>query len=85
MAENDKVEGLSRVGKLDTLADIRVEMARVYRLAAGRRLNANEMTRFIYALRELRAIIEAITFTDTIERRVAELEVDYATSRGANA
>jgi hypothetical protein len=60
-------------------------MARVYRLAAGKRLNASEMTRFVYALKELRAIIEAITFTDTIERRVAELEADNAASRGANA
>jgi hypothetical protein len=45
---------------LDTLAGVRGEMARLYRLALnGRmRIRSDEMTRSIYALKEIRACLE---------------------------
>ena len=44
---------------LDTLAGVRGEMARLYRLALNGRIRSDEMTRFIYALKEIRACLEA--------------------------
>jgi hypothetical protein len=40
---------------LDTLAGVQGEMARVYRLALNGKVPSDEMTRFIYALKEIRA------------------------------
>jgi hypothetical protein len=37
---------------LDSLAGVRSEMARLYRLALNGRIRSDEMTRFIYALKE---------------------------------
>lgn len=53
---------------LDTLAGVRAEMARLYRLALNRRIRSDEMTRFIYALKEIRACIEAELLTDVAGR-----------------
>jgi hypothetical protein len=64
---------LARVGPLETLAHVRTEMARVYRLAASGRLDAGEMTKFVYALKEIRGVIEAAEMIE-IERRLAALE-----------
>ena len=44
---------------LDTLAGVRGEMARLYRLGLNGRIRSDEMTRFIYALKEIRACLEA--------------------------
>src|SRR6478672_11775614 len=44
---------------LDTLAGVRGEMARLYRLALNGKIRSDEMTRFIYALKEIRACIDA--------------------------
>ena len=44
---------------LDTLAGVRGEMAGLYRVASNGRIRSDEMTRFIYALKELRACLEA--------------------------
>ena len=44
---------------LDTLAGVRGELARLYRLALNGRIRSDEMTRFIYALKEIRACLEA--------------------------
>ena len=52
---------------LDTLAGVRGEMARLYRLALNGRIRSDEMTRFIYALKEIRACLEA----ETADRRTA--------------
>jgi hypothetical protein len=38
---------------LDTLAGVRAEMARLYRLALNGRIRSFEMTRFIYELKEI--------------------------------
>lgn len=44
---------------LDTLAGVRGEMARLYRLAINGKIKSEEMTRLIYALKEIRCCIEA--------------------------
>ena len=55
---------------LDTLAGVRGEMARLYRLALNGRIRSDEMTRFIYALKEIRACLEAELLTDVQQRLV---------------
>ena len=50
---------------LDTLAGVRGEMARLYRLALNGRIRSDEMTRFIYALKEI--LSQAV---DQIENRL---------------
>lgn len=62
---------------LDTLAGVRGEMARLYRLALNGRIRSEEMTRFIYALREIRACLEAEMLTD-VQRRLALLATEMA-------
>ena len=54
------------------------EMARLYRLALNGRIRSDEMTRFLYALKEIRACLEAELLTD-VQQRLALL------SRGADA
>ena len=49
---------------LDTLAGVRSEMSRRYRLALNGRIRSDETTRFIYALKEIRARLEAELLTD---------------------
>jgi len=56
---------------LDTLAGVRSEMARLYRLGLNGRIRSDEMTRFIYALKEIRACLEAELLTDVQQRLVA--------------
>jgi hypothetical protein len=53
---------------LDTLAGVRGEMARLYRMGLNGRIPSDEMTRFIYALKEIRACLEAETLSDVQER-----------------
>ena len=55
---------------LDTLAGVRGEMARLYRLALNGRIRSDEMTRFIYALKEIRACL-AVAKLDRLSRDVA--------------
>ena len=61
---------------LDTLAGVRGEMARLYRLALNGRIRSDEMTRFIYALKEIRACLEAEMLTD-IQQRLVLLSRDW--------
>ena len=60
---------------LDTLAGVRGEMARLYRLALNGRMPSDELTRLIYTLKEIRACLEAETLTD-IQQRLALLSRD---------
>ena len=60
---------------LDTLAGVRGEMARLYRLGLNGRIRSDEMTRFIYALKEIRACLEAEILTDG-QQRLALLSRD---------
>ena len=55
---------------LDTLAGVRREMARLYRFGLNGRIRSEEMTRFIYALKEIRACLEAELLTDVQQRVV---------------
>ena len=55
---------------LDTLAGVRGEMARLYRLALNGRIRSDEMTRLSYALKEIRACLEAELLTDVQQRLV---------------
>src|SRR5580765_4274401 len=66
---------------LDTLAGVRGEMARLYRLALNGRIRSDEMTRFIYALREIRACLEAETLID-VQQRLAVLSRDMGIQNG---
>ena len=61
---------------------MRGEMARLYRLALnGRTRSDEEMTRFIYALKEIRACLKAETLID-VQQRLALLSRDMDTHNG---
>ena len=66
LTEKPKAEGISprNAMSLNTLAGVRGEMARLYRLGLNGKIRSDEMTRFIYALKEIRACLEAETLTD---------------------
>ena len=66
---------------LDTLAGVRSEMARLYRLGLNGRIRSDEMTRFIYALKEIRACLEAETLSD-VQQRLAFLSRDMDNHNG---
>ena len=66
---------------LDTLAGVRAEMARLYRLGLNGRIPSDEMTRFIYALKEIRACLEAEMLTD-VQHRLALLTRDMENHNG---
>ena len=66
---------------LDKLAGVRGEMARLYRLGLKGRIRSDEMTRFIYALMEIRACLEAELLTD-IQQRLALLSRDMDNHNG---
>ena len=66
---------------LDTLAGVRSEMARLYRLGLNGRIRSDEMTRFIYALKEIRACLEAEILTD-VQQRLALLSRDMDNHNG---
>jgi hypothetical protein len=66
---------------LDTLAGVRAEMARLYRLALNGRIRSFEMTRFIYALKEIRACLEAETLVD-VKQRLAVLSREMDNHNG---
>ena len=62
--------GAARTIHLQTLDDVRVEMARVYRAMAGGQLAISDGTRLTYSLSLLGKAIEA----SAIEERIAALE-----------
>ena len=69
---------------LDTLAGVRGEMGRLYRLGLNGRIRSDEMTRFVYALKEIRACLEAEMLTD-IQQRLALLSRDMLVTQIATA
>jgi hypothetical protein len=83
LSQKSKAEVLSPRNKmaLDTLVGVRGEMARLYRLALNGRIASDEMTRFIYALKEIRACIEAEMLTD-VQHRLALLSRDMDNHNG---
>ena len=66
---------------LDTLAGVRSEMSRLYRLGLNGRIRSEELTRFVYALKEIRACLEAETLVD-VQQRLAVLSRDMDTHNG---
>ena len=72
LIEKPKAEVLTPRNKmaLDTLAGVRGEMARLYRLGLNGKMRSDEMTRFIYALKEIRSCIEAEMLADVQQRLV---------------
>ena len=60
---------------LSTLAGVRGEMARIHRLGLTGRIPSDEMTRFVYTLKEIRACLEAKILTD-VQHRLALLSRD---------
>ena len=66
---------------LDTLAGVRGEMARLYRLGLNGRIVSEEMTRFVYVLKEIRACIEAEILID-VQQRLAVLSRDMGNHNG---
>ena len=65
---------------LDTLAGVRGEMARLYRLALNGKLPCDELTRLIYTLKEIRACLEAEILTD-VQQRLALLSREYGQAK----
>ena len=66
---------------LDSLAGVRGEMARLYRLGLNGRIRADEMTKLIFVLREIRACLEAEILTD-VQQRLALLSRDMDNHNG---
>jgi hypothetical protein len=66
---------------LDTLAGVRSEMSRLYRLGLNGRIRSDEMTRFVYVLKEIRACLEAELLTD-VQHRLALLSRDMDNHNG---
>ena len=60
---------------LDTLAGVRGEISRLYRLGLNGRIRSDELTRFVYVLKEIRACLEAELLTD-VQQRLALLSRD---------
>ncbi len=79
----EKVEGLSPHSpvQLDTLARVRSEMARLYRLGFSGKLSPDRMTKFVYVLREIRAALEAEVLDD-VQKRLALLASEVGGRRG---
>ena len=83
MSRQPKTEVLSprnAIG-LDTLAGVRGEMARLYRLGLNGRIRSDELTRLVYVLREIRACLEAELLTD-VQQRLALLSRDMENHNG---
>ena len=57
---------------LDTLAGVRGEVARLYRLALNGRIRSDDVTRFVYVLKEIRACLEAEILTDVAVARFGQ-------------
>ena len=83
LTQNPKAEVLTPRNQmaLDTLAGVRGEMARLYRLGLNGRIRSDEMTRFIYALKEIRACLEAELLTD-VQRRLTLLSREMDNQNG---
>jgi hypothetical protein len=57
---------------LDSIVGVRREMGRLYRLSLNGRLPADELTKLVFTLREIRACLEAELLSD-VQQRLATL------------
>lgn len=71
---NEKSDGLYPRGtiKLDSLQNVRAEMARLYRLSLKGIIAADECSKFVYVLKEIRVCTEA-NMLEEIQVRLAGL------------
>ncbi len=60
---------------LDTVAGVRREMGRLYRMSLNGKLPSDELTRLVYVLKEIRACLESELLSD-VQRRLALLSQD---------
>jgi hypothetical protein len=73
LTDKAKLPGLPNKGlKLDSLANLRAEMARLYRLAATGKIELGTMTSLIYGLKEIRCCIEGEAL-DVLHKRLADI------------
>lgn len=63
----------SKVGRLDTLSQVRAELGRLYRQAWAKKIDVGEATRFAYILSQVRTAIEA-EVTERLEQRLMSVE-----------
>jgi hypothetical protein len=66
---------------LNSLAGVRAEMGRVYRLVLNGQIPSDEMTRLIFALKEIRCCLEAELLTD-VQQRLVMLSRDVENQNG---
>ena len=69
-----------RIGPLDTVGGVVVELGRVYRLARRNELDMTDAKALTYVLREIRCALEA----SDIERRIEALEASGTEPRRRN-
>jgi hypothetical protein len=83
LSQKPKAEVLPPRNKmaLDTLAGVRREMSRIYRLGLNGKIQTDEMSKFVFVLREVRACIEAELLTD-VQQRLALLSRDMDNHNG---
>jgi hypothetical protein len=83
LSQEPKIEVLPPRNKmaLDTLAGVRGEMARLYRLGLNGRIRSDELTRLVFVLKEIRACLEAEILTD-VQQRLALLSRDMGNHNG---
>ena len=83
MTQKPKVEVLSprNAMALDTLAGVRGEISRLYRLGLNGRIRSDELTRFVYVLKEIRSCLEAELLVD-VQQRLALLSRDMDNHNG---
>ena len=83
LTQKPKAEVLSprNAMALNTLAGVPGEMSRLYRLGLNGRIRSDEMTRFIYARKEIRACLEAEILVD-VQQRLAVLSRDMDNHNG---
>ena len=83
MTQKPKTEVLSphNAVALDTLAGVRGEISRLYRLGLNGRIRSDELTRFVYVLKEIRACLEAELLTD-VQQRLVLLSRDMGNHHG---
>jgi hypothetical protein len=81
----EKGTGLSprRPAPLNTLAGVLNEMARLYRLSLKGKLPADEFTKYIYGLKEMRGCLEAMVLDD-VQSRLSALTSKVEARRHAN-
>jgi len=66
---------------LDSIAGVRGEMARLYRLGLNGKIRSDELTRLVYVLKEIRAALESELLID-VQQRLALLTRNMESRNG---